>query len=290
MKVSAYRTVFHDQGKTICFRKWLQGYGPYNQTVKELRREKRSDLRKKIKLTLPCCIPSGIFSAPNDQSLVEFSGLMSFDFDQVEEINAAKEEIMMSNPHVWYVGVSAGGFGLFALVAVAPDAIGRWKEYYATLTGMFGEASRYVDGMCSNISRKRFYSFDPEARYNEAALRNPHKLPLQQIKRPPLNPHPKCEKPSEQGKIEMLVKRIEENQEDITANYADWISIGGALANIFGEAGRWYFHRISQFYPVYRPEEVDKQFDRSLKRPPAFGIGIIFSIAKKHGLMIKQPV
>lgn len=73
---------------------------------------------------------------------------------------------------------------------------------------------------------------------------------------------------------ELIISRIEQAQTDITATYSDWLSLGFAFANEYGEAGRKYYHRISRFYPGYSATDCDKQYDHCLK-------------AKGHGITIK---
>lgn len=74
--------------------------------------------------------------------------------------------------------------------------------------------------------------------------------------------------------VEVIVKRIEESHTDITANYPDWRDIGFAFSNEFGESGRDYFHRVSQFHSDYSHSVCNKQYNKCLK-------------AKGHGVTIK---
>ena len=86
---------------------------------------------------------------------------------------------------------------------------------------------------------------------------------------------------------ELIIARIEAAQTDITTNYTDWLNICFALADEFGEAGRAYFKRISQFYPGYSVTDSDKQYDQCMK---AKGHGItiktLFHLAKQAGVEI----
>ncbi|MCW0483499.1 PriCT-2 domain-containing protein [Gaoshiqia sediminis] len=124
------------------------------------------------------------------------------------------------------------------------------------------------------------------------------------IVRKPFNPadwlpaakRKKQSRPVESGKsktgighdIEVIVRRIEAYQLDLTCNYSDWLTLGFALADEFGETGRDWFHRISRFHPDYDPEKCDKQFDhcRANRR---YGITIktFFYLAQSAGINIK---
>ena len=88
--------------------------------------------------------------------------------------------------------------------------------------------------------------------------------------------------------IEVIIKRIEAYQLDLTANYNDWITIGFAISDEFGESGRGYFHQISKFHPGYKSQECDKQYDRCLRQPSNKRISIktFYYHAKSAGINI----
>ena len=52
--------------------------------------------------------------------------------------------------------------------------------------------------------------------------------------------------------VEKVVCEIERKTVDIAPDYKDWVSLGFALVDGFGESGRSYYHRISRFYLDYR--------------------------------------
>lgn len=99
-----------------------------------------------------------------------------------------------------------------------------------------------------------------------------------------------CNKNAEiNDNTELVVSRIEEAMKDLTANYSDWLSLGFAFANEYGEGGRDYYHRISRFYPEYSVANCDKQYDQCLK---AKGHGItiktFFHLAKEAGIDVRS--
>jgi len=65
--------------------------------------------------------------------------------------------------------------------------------------------------------------------------------------------------------IEVIIGRIEAHQLDLTLEYQDWVKLGFAFSNEFGESGRVYFHRISRFHPEYNTNKCNWQFDQCLK-------------------------
>ena len=62
-----------------------------------------------------------------------------------------------------------------------------------------------------------------------------------------------------------LIRRIESRGVDITGDYLDWVRLGFAFANGFGESGRGFYHRVSQFHPRYDPNQTNRQYDNCLK-------------------------
>ena len=88
--------------------------------------------------------------------------------------------------------------------------------------------------------------------------------------------------------VETVVRRIEARGLDITAAYDSWRDIGFALAEGMGEAGRKYFHRVSQFYPKYKRSETDRQYNQCLKgRKSGITIRTFFQKAKDAGIDIR---
>ncbi len=62
-----------------------------------------------------------------------------------------------------------------------------------------------------------------------------------------------------------LIRRIESRAVDITGDYLDWVRLGFAFANTFGESGRGFYHRVSQFHPRYDSNQTNRQYDNCLK-------------------------
>ncbi len=91
-----------------------------------------------------------------------------------------------------------------------------------------------------------------------------------------------------QHEVEVITRRIENSRLDLTCNYQDWLKLGFAFSDEFGESGRSYFHRISKFHPEYDPAKCDEQFDKCLKRGKS-GVTIksFFQAAKDSGLNIR---
>lgn len=95
---------------------------------------------------------------------------------------------------------------------------------------------------------------------------------------------------SQIDEVERIIQSIEANRTDITSSYSNWVNIGFAFADEFGEKGRNLFHRVSQFYPDYSATECDKQFDNCLKsKGHGVSLKTFFYLAKDAGIDIAPP-
>jgi hypothetical protein len=90
---------------------------------------------------------------------------------------------------------------------------------------------------------------------------NPVSNPIQSKKRI----HFSSKSRSTQERVEAVIHQIVTNRIDITQDEPDWFRLACALANTFGEAGREYFHAISQFHPDYQSSNADRKYDHALK-------------------------
>ena len=91
--------------------------------------------------------------------------------------------------------------------------------------------------------------------------------------------------------VELLVRKIEAMNFDITSGYENWRNIAFSLAESLGESGRNYFHRISRLNPDYNREKCDKQYTNCLKcRGGGITIASLFWIAKTYGVLIKNRI
>ena len=78
-----------------------------------------------------------------------------------------------------------------------------------------------------------------------------------------------------------LIRRIESRGVDITGDYHDWVRLGFAFANGFGELGRGFYHRVSQFHPRYDYNQTNRQYDNCLKTNRGLvGLGTAIKLMK----------
>lgn len=88
--------------------------------------------------------------------------------------------------------------------------------------------------------------------------------------------------------VEQIVDWIEATGTDVTSVYGDWLKIGFALADEFGQAGISYFHRVSRFYPKYTYNECKKKFNECLKgKGTGVNIATFFYYARQAGFKLE---
>ncbi len=277
IEVSFFRTVTDQMPERIKLSQWLFGIKEYESLLTAVRAEKNKDAREVLKRKLPCITPSGIFRGASDQSLVEHSGFIGIDIDDISPMEA-KDRLSVL-PWVYYAGLSASGLGMWALVPIRHPA--KHREHFMAIKNDMADHGLMVDQNCVNESRKRFYSSDEDPIINRSAQ------VYGKLAAKPL-PEPVHLSGDEYHKARMLLSRIMHNHTDITQTYHDWLLVGGALASMFGEDGRWLFHQMSCYHEEYSKKKADKQYDKCLLNKRDFGIGILFKVAKKYGVLLKE--
>ena len=101
----------------------------------------------------------------------------------------------------------------------------------------------------------------------------------------------KADAEASRSDVDVIIERVEEAGVDITGSYQAWLSVGFALADELGEAGRAYYHRLSRFYPDYSREETDKQYDHCLQsKGSGITIKTLYQLVKEQGIsLVTKP-
>lgn len=261
---------------------WLDGGKIYRSHLEKVRNEKDPARQRELKIKLlPAITPSGKFRTRKANSLIYHSGFISLDFDNTDPEKA--KEILAGLPFVYYAGLSASGKGIWALIPISEPQY--HQNHFEALKIDLLALGLELDKQCSDIGRLRFYSYDPAPVYNsDCTIYTRKEFPT--VTSTPTAPAP--DDRENYRKIQLLVNRIEATGTDITAIHQDWIKIAGVLVNLFGEAGRPFYHAIGRYYPGYTPKETDLQFTKCLKNPRPYGLGMIMTIAKKYGVILKR--
>jgi hypothetical protein len=90
-------------------------------------------------------------------------------------------------------------------------------------------------------------------------------------------------------KVKEVVTNLETSGIDITGNYSDWIKIGFAFADAFGNMGEELFLRVSSNYPKYDATNCRKQYQKCLQsKNSGATLGTFFHLAKLAGITPSQ--
>lgn len=258
--------------------------------IQSIRTATTKDERDQLKLKLPAFTPSGIFSKRESAALIQHSSLLSFDLDSKENsfLNATtatdvKRELAKL-PEVACCQLSVSGAGVWGVVPILyPD---RHGEQFEALAAAFLKMGYTIDKACKDVARLRFWSFDSDTYINPDA-ETFKMLPVPK----PENYTVKYRRNMEgddAGKVECCLDQIDSRRLDITGTYPSWFSLGCALANEFGENGRDYFHRVSQFHPEYRQAATDKMFSDCMRKRYGYTLGTFFEYCEMAGVKYKD--
>lgn len=276
----------------------------YKPMIQALRTTPDVNEKKSIKMDLPCVTVSGEFLTRKTSGLIRHSGYICLDIDgkenpQIVDFERQRDEIAKIL-NVAYCSLSVSGKGLFCLIPV-PNLIPHpelHKEYFKALQFCFKELGIIVDKNCSDITRLRVISYDPNRYRNEAGA-----VPFEGILKTCLENKSIKTKSSInrigikngiqrigaiEQRVRQVISKIEAKGIDITENYQDWIRIGFAFVSEFGVDGREFFHAVSQFHPEYNPESTDNKYTSLLNSSSIGGavtIASFFHIAKEYGIV-----
>ena len=241
---------------------------------------------------------SGSFSTRRNDELIEHSGFMCFDIDKIENEERLQEiKMLLINDeelHTVLLFRSPSGNGLKWVVEV-PDRFWLCQSQQSIVNGQQSEIEiinrnhrtlyerirHYLfeqygieTDHTSDVARPCYLCYDDDAYYDEPTFKaNPASEFLVDARsivegqQSTVGTQHAVSYLSQDRKknIDHLVAEIERRRIDITADYANWVRVGFALASVCGVAGEQLFHRISQFHPNYDPRETHKLYNSCLK-------------------------
>ena len=293
--ISAFSNAFQQTPSgTTTIETFLHGIqaGQWRKQVEDVRALTDSDQIKEAKKRVPAVAPSALFNSKRGNKHVQqHSGFLNLDLDSKENPGIADRAVrarVYADQYVYAGHVSVSGHGLSLYVQIDPAqheaAFLQLEAYFFAAWGV------HVDPACKDVARLRFVSYDPALyRNTEARVFIARKKRFNQAQRPARR---SVDRPAVQDSgqyFEAVLSQILAAGYDLTGTYYDWVKIGFALAEGYNEAGRQYFHEISQFHPKYKPAETDQQFTRCLQtRSAGVTISTFFYMAKQAGFTFKQ--
>lgn len=221
----------------------------------------------------------------NNQSIEEHSKILGFDIDDVEgeDLVAINLEELEKIPFVLaaFPSPSMRGIRVFVYTDCTPDTR---DSYYDEIRSRIAEALKipdkkpdkptshrtgYVDHTTNDLARLWFFTAVPTNLIYIAPQLKVFTMPKKDNRKesstrpePPRLAKQGSHRHTHEQKVELMIRKIEEQRMDISPGVTNWFKLGCALHTEFGEAARDMFHRISQFHPDYDHEKTDREFDR----------------------------
>lgn len=255
--------------------------GTYQDLILKLRTlDKSSPEYKILKESLPYATISGTFAVRSEAGLRAHSGYLAIDIDDCEP-EESKEKIK-NDKHIYAAFTSCGGNGLCIIFKIHP--LKHLASFDAITEYLYKHYGLVADQACKDISRARFVSFDPHMIVNEKAS---------EFKDfPKAKPGKKTAKPVKEivyvkSDFDDIILQIENNGTDITGDYNQWLRIGFAIADKFGESGRTYFHIVSRQGTTYTEQATNRQYTSCINaNNTGVTIATFYWICKEHNISI----
>ena len=256
VNVSLYQNHFSKEGKEVNLYQFLK------QPIEGINLDEwrlKLDFKQIYKPKLPCVTPSGLFGSNHSlDNLIKHSGLLVIDIDKKDQTNDMSviynQLIRLDN--IAYLGKSCSGTGLFGIMPIAD--ITKHKEHFLAIEKDLKDKGIIIDKSCKDITRLRYYSYDPDAYFNEKAI--PYTSTL--IGKQKQYNYDNTKINTEDEKLNKVIEDIQKNHINIAESYDNWRDIAAILYNEFEEKGRTVFHIISSQSKKYDKNDTDEMFDK----------------------------
>lgn len=252
---------------------------------------------KEIKLSMGAISPGAIITRrdknlSNEEQIEKLTGWMPFDIDpkdnpHITNAGALRDELKKL-AYVAYCSLSASGKGVWGLVKVKSTK--NYKLHFEQLKRDFASLNIKLDSSKGgNPTDLRIYSYDPDAYIAENykiydRIYKAHSCRSINFKR-------SDNAKDTQKQVEDLIIEIQKNKIDIAPNYSEYLNLGFAFANEFGEHGRNYYHTVCSISEKYNVVDADTQFDNCLRANTSDNVTSIasfFYFCKEAGMSIKS--
>ena len=259
------------------------GLKQHKDTIDHIRSIEDKSERNRLKTTLlpsgsiSVCLTTRESSKPLDQRITQYNPLIVLDFDNLPDIEAAKQTLA-SLPYIYYAGLSVSGRGLFAIIPIAATDHTQHKTYFHALEKEMQTLGLTIDKACKDVTRLRVISYDENPYINPDCTT----YTLYETATPEQDPEETTTEDLEALKIEEHISLWEEQQIPLD-DYDQWITVGMALSRL-GEPGRQAFHRVSRYSDKYTTEATDKAFDNFLHNTKEITLGSFYYICHINGI------
>lgn len=234
------------------------------------------------------------------------SGLVTLDIDgQGAEMQAILMAEVLKHPNVVLCAKSVSGIytdDFWAAFKVEiPEDVDDIKQLHKDYHSLIAEQLNEVTGAKlsgnGDLTRVRYVTHDPDLYFNP----NAEALSFEQLKQwrvkkaaevPKVKRKADFTRYEDTGNdIEHCINQLQSGGIDITDDYQDWVKIGMAFANEFGEGGRDYFHRVSAVSAKYDADACNRKYNNCLKTQNGqTTIGTFFHFCKEQGLQLRKQM
>ena len=253
--------------KDVCLYDWLTNPIEEYQSIIEAIRSETDNVRiRNLKNQLSAMFPSGEFLVRG--FLRAYSKLICIDIDFKDNVNYVgfdrlKTDLFPKFDSIAYAGLSASGKGYFVLFV--NDDENKHLNTFLEIECAFDQVGINIDTSKKNTTDLRFYSIDPAPYINEYATPFKSIYCTQKTYTPKaLQDRSNLPQASSQSLVDYLNNAIA--QGPYCFEYNLWWRLASGLFNELGEAGRYYFHRLSEMeHYKYNERETDQIFNYSKK-------------------------
>jgi predicted P-loop ATPase len=254
--------------------------GRWQDQVLQVRAISDKKRRDTVKKSLPGVTFSGLFSKRKDDCLIQHSGFICIDIDDLDEDVEAFKEILIKDRYVYSCFTSVSGTGLRVLFRIASQ---HHRESYYGISDYLRKHYGLITDPQSMVPSRSFYiTYDPFLYLASGVVPVFTDYP-KEIK------HQKTENFAfAEDDFFNILNQIETKRINLCDSYQDWLKIGFALSNKFGENGRDYYHIVSSMSEKYNIRQCDKQYTYCI-RHKAMNVATIATFywyCKQAGLQI----
>jgi P4 family phage/plasmid primase-like protien len=125
------------------------------------------------KKQLPAVMWSGSFRSRRKDAIVQHSGLLCADLDELGDRLVEVRAKLKESPHLWAMFISPTGDGVKCVFHVSADADKHKASFHAVDKHVRDLTGIQIDQACSDVARLCFLSSDPDAYLNEEAIELP---------------------------------------------------------------------------------------------------------------------
>lgn len=284
MKVSLYKNIHHTTDGLVYDIDHILAEirnGRWQDLFLKISIEQDKKVRQNLKKQVPYFTTSGTFQTRNNDGLIEHSGLIAIDFDELSDIDDTFRELS-KDPYTFALFRSISAKGLCCIVKIDPsrhaDAFEGLQDYY------YHKLQLTIDPACKDVARPRYISYDPDLYHNSSSKAFKEYL-SREVKKQTLEAQ-KVSFIHTTTKFERVLYSIDK---DITGKYPQWIKLGFAIAQEYGTSGLAYFHHISKYSPSYDPAATERQYQYCLKyNNGQTSISTFYYYAKLHGYPVSS--